>query len=132
MCACSGGMQRGGYTPLSTPCARTAPTTTMELNVEPTNHPSNRLSAETGNRKMGGTRALYDTTFSERGVMVGASRAPRKPSPFDFQPQLLIRTPALRAEELSKWVRCCACISVLATAWNACATSSKHTTAAAA
>jgi hypothetical protein len=48
-----------------------------------------------GNRKSGQTRVLYDTTFSERGVMVGAAKALRMASPFDFQPQEYIREPRL-------------------------------------
>eukprot|EP00195_Chlamydomonas_chlamydogama_P015841 CAMPEP_0202913062 /NCGR_PEP_ID=MMETSP1392-20130828/59433_1 /ASSEMBLY_ACC=CAM_ASM_000868 /TAXON_ID=225041 /ORGANISM="Chlamydomonas chlamydogama, Strain SAG 11-48b" /LENGTH=510 /DNA_ID=CAMNT_0049604183 /DNA_START=1 /DNA_END=1533 /DNA_ORIENTATION=+ len=55
-------------------------------------HPRlNQIFVGIGNRKTGSTRALYDTTFSERGVMIGAVRKPRQPNPFDFQPPLLIR-----------------------------------------
>jgi hypothetical protein len=46
-----------------------------------------------GNRKTGSTQVLYSTTFSERGVMLGAARAPRKPSEFDFQAPLIIKNP---------------------------------------
>ncbi len=39
---------------------------------------------------------LYDTTFSERGVMLAVARAPRKANPFDFVPPLLMREPGER------------------------------------
>jgi hypothetical protein len=45
-----------------------------------------------GDRHGGATRVLYDTTWSERGVLMCVGRAPRKPSPFDFQPPLVIKT----------------------------------------
>ncbi|KAJ9509983.1 hypothetical protein QJQ45_011683 [Haematococcus lacustris] len=54
-------------------------------------HRLNQIFVGIGNRKMGSTRVLYDTTYSERGVLIGAARAVRKPSPFDFQPQELVR-----------------------------------------
>lgn len=51
---------------------------------------------------MGETHALYDTTFSERGVMLAVSRAPRKPNPFDFQPPLIIKTMGVREDGMSR------------------------------
>lgn len=51
------------------------------------------LCTSAGNRKAGSCQALYSTTFSERGVMLGAARAPRKPSEFDFQAPMIIHNP---------------------------------------
>ena len=48
-------------------------------------------SLSAGNRKLGVTRVLYDTSYSERGVLVAAARVPRKANPFDYQPPLLIK-----------------------------------------
>ncbi|KAF5835856.1 WD40-repeat-containing domain protein [Dunaliella salina] len=56
-------------------------------------HRLNQIFVGLGNRRAGSCRALYSTTFSERGVMLGAARAPRKPSEFDFQPPLIIKNP---------------------------------------
>ncbi len=41
--------------------------------------------APAGDRKSGSTHVLYDTTFSERGVLQCVGRQPRKANPFDFQ-----------------------------------------------
>ena len=46
-----------------------------------------------GNRKAGGTRVLYDISFSERGVVGAVGRAPRTVSPFDYQPPDLVKAP---------------------------------------
>uniref|UniRef100_A0A7S3R0D4 Uncharacterized protein n=1 Tax=Dunaliella tertiolecta TaxID=3047 RepID=A0A7S3R0D4_DUNTE len=56
-------------------------------------HRLNQIFVGVGNRRAGSCQALYSTTFSERGVMLGAARAPRKPSEFDFQPPLIIKNP---------------------------------------
>ena len=34
---------------------------------------------------------LYDTSYSERGVLLAAARVPRKANPFDYQPPLLVK-----------------------------------------
>jgi len=70
----------------------------------------------TGNKKAGSCCALYSTTFSERGVMLGAARAPRKPSEFDFQPPLIIKNPhtlPMYKEETQKWVMVYDCLLVM-------------------
>lgn len=46
-----------------------------------------------GDRRSGGIHVLYDTSFSERGALLCVARAPRRASPFDFIPPLLIKTP---------------------------------------
>jgi hypothetical protein len=68
------------------------------------------LAASTyaGNRKSGGCRVLYDPSRSQRGVLVGAARLPRQPSPFDVTPELLAKLtyqqPLYRRERLlGRW-----------------------------
>jgi hypothetical protein len=46
-----------------------------------------------GNKRGGATHVLYDTTFSEKGVLSAVGRAPRKPNPFDIGLPLVIKTP---------------------------------------
>jgi hypothetical protein len=45
-----------------------------------------------GDRKSGATHVLYDTTFSERGVLQCVGRQPRKANPFDFQIPMQVGT----------------------------------------
>lgn len=51
----------------------------------------NQIFVGCGTRKAGLVKALYDTGFSERGVMLAAARQVRKPDPLDFQPPQLVR-----------------------------------------
>ena len=39
----------------------------------------------TGNRKSGSCRVLYDPSYSEKGVLLSAARAPRAANPLDFE-----------------------------------------------
>ena len=41
-----------------------------------------------GNRKAGRTKVLYDPSYSERGVLLSATRAPRAANPLDFEVSL--------------------------------------------
>ncbi len=41
-----------------------------------------------GNRKVGRTKVLYDPSYSERGVLLSATRAPRAANPLDFEARL--------------------------------------------
>lgn len=56
-------------------------------------HRLNQLFVGIGDRKEGATHVLYDTTFSEKGILGAVARAPRKRSEFDFQAPLIIKTP---------------------------------------
>eukprot|EP00877_Chromochloris_zofingiensis_P012178 jgi/Chrzof1/7213/Cz02g14300.t1 len=56
-------------------------------------HRLNQIFVGTGDRRSGGIHVLYDTSFSERGALLCVARAPRRASPFDFIPPLLIKTP---------------------------------------
>ena len=55
-------------------------------------HPRlNQIFVGSGDRKSGATRVLYDTSYSERGVLIGAMRVPRQPDPLDFQAPLIVK-----------------------------------------
>lgn len=44
-----------------------------------------------GHRKLGVTRVLYDPSFSEKGVLLAATRVRRNPNPFDFELPMIIK-----------------------------------------
>ncbi|GAV84173.1 WD40 domain-containing protein [Cephalotus follicularis] len=57
-------------------------------------HPKlNQIFTTAGDKSQGQTHVLYDPTLSERGALACVSRAPRKKSVDDFEPQPVIHNP---------------------------------------
>ena len=56
-----------------------------------------------GNRKVGRTKVLYDPSYSERGVLLSATRAPRAANPLDFEARVFTKDDYLLCVQISSF-----------------------------